>query len=234
MRRSLSIFFVIFCLFINISFARSVLKVKVIRVIDGDTVVLNNGIHLRYAGINALELHTPDGIPQPFAVEATKLNEKLTLGKVLILKLVPTKWDRYGRWVGELYYPNGTSVSEELIKSGYVLVCYYRDSKFLFKKYLPLQRQVLKAGKGIFALAKFIDTLRKGVYYIGNKRSRRFHFMSCPEARKVKRKVIFHSITEALYQGYCPARGCFDMIFPRKYIKLFFRSYNLKSSSVRP
>ncbi|NPA40237.1 MAG: nuclease [Thermodesulfobacteria bacterium] len=234
MRKTLSAFFIVFFWFFSLAFSRSVFRVKVIRVIDGDTVVLSNGIHLRYAGINALELHTPDGIPQPFAIEATKLNQKLTLGKTFLLKLVPTKKDRYGRWVGELYFPNGTSVSEELIKSGYVLVCYYRDSKFLFKKYLPLQREVLKKGKGIFALAKFIDVLRKGVYYVGNKRSKRFHFMSCPEARKIKRKVIFNSITEALYQGYCPARGCFDMIFPRKYIKLFFRSYNLKTSGVSP
>jgi len=219
--------------FVYQSFATRLIKVKVVRVIDGDTVVLSNGKHLRYAGINALELHTKTGIPQPFAVEATELNKRLTLNKTLYLKLVPSIYDRYGRWVGELYFPNGTSVSELLLKSGYVLVCYYRDSKPLFRKYLPLQRRVLRQNRGIFALARFIDSLEKGRVYIGNKRSKRFHAPSCREARFIRHKVIFHSIIEALYQGYCPARGCFNEIFPEKEVRLFFRRYYFKATHVR-
>jgi len=210
------------------------IKVKVTGVIDGDTVVLSNHAHLRYAGINALELHTDTGIPQPFAVEATELNKKLTLNKVLYLRLVPQKRDRFGRLLGDLFYPNGTSVSELLLRSGYVLVCYYRDSSFLFRKYLKIQRQVIRKNLGIFRLARFIDKLYPGRIYIGNKRSKRFHAASCKNAKKIRHKVIFHSILEALYAGYCPARGCFYEIFPQKAVELFFRRYYLKTTSIRP
>jgi micrococcal nuclease len=206
-----SFFFTSFFQIIPFEAQAKLIKVKVKRVIDGDTVVLSTGERLRYAGINTLELHTPEGKPQPFAVEAYLLNKKLTEGKTLYLKLSLRKRDRYGRLLGELYFPNGTAVSEILVKEGLALVCFYPGNAEFYKKYLPLQRKALKQRKGIFSL---IDKQPKGIVYIGNKRSRRFHHPLCPEARKIRRKVYFKSLEEAFYKGYCPSRKCFNLIFP--------------------
>ncbi len=199
----------------RLSFNKSgLIKVRVKRVIDGDTVVLQNGERLRYVGIDALELHTPSGKPEPFAVEAYLLNKKLVEGKVLYLEINRyRKRDRYGRLLGELYFPNGTSVSEILVEKGLALVCYYPGSWKYYEKYLPLQREALKKRIGIFSL---IDKQPKGIIYIGNRRSRRFHHPACPEARFIKRKIYFKSLEEAFYAGYCPSRECFNLIFPNQ------------------
>jgi micrococcal nuclease len=199
---------------------KKLVKVFIKKVIDGDTVVLGNGERLRYAGINTLELHTLEGIPEPFAKEAYELNKKLVEGKYLYLKLSKRRRDRYGRLLGELYFENGTSVSEILVKKGLALVCKYKGNQNLYLKYLPLQREALKKRIGIFSLIdkepvpEFLFHGKKIRGYIGNKRSKRFHHPKCPEARFIRRKVILHTLEEAFYKGYCPARCCFNLIFP--------------------
>jgi len=210
-------FFLLLLLFLFISCQKSpqssqnsLIKVKVKRVIDGDTVILENGEKLRYAGINAPEIHTPSGIPQPFALASYKLNKNLTEGKTFYLEFSLRKRDRYRRLLGELYFENGTAVSEILVREGLAFVCYYPGSAKFYEKYLPLQKEAIKKRKGIFS---FLDKQPSNVTYIGNKKSRRFHHPDCPNAKKIKRKIYFKSLEEALLKGYCPARGCFDLIF---------------------
>jgi len=186
------------------------IRVSVERVIDGDTVVLGNGERLRYAGINAPELHTEKGIPQPFALESYEFNKKLVEGKTLYLELALRERDRYGRLLGELYFENGTSVSELLVREGLAFVCYYPGSGKYYERYLPIQKEAIKERKGIFSL---LDKEPKGLIYVGNRESKRFHHPDCPSVKKIKRKVYFKSIESALLKGYCPSRECFDLIF---------------------
>ena len=149
--------FTLVLLFFLVSFcwAGKGIKVKVLRVIDGDTVVIRvlqkvPGIkeveRLRYAGINTLELHTSSHIPHPFAEEAAQLNAKLTLGKVLSLKVSPRPRDRYGRLLGELYLPDGRSVSAEIVKQGLALVCFYPGNAEFYQALLPLQKKAILQG----------------------------------------------------------------------------------------
>lgn len=188
----------------------SLLKVKVIKVIDGDTVILENGEKLRYAGIDTPEIHTSTNTPQPFAISAFELNKKLTEGKILYFEQALRERDRYGRLLGELYFENGTAVSEILVKEGLAFVCFYPGSAKYYQKYLPLQKEAIKERKGIFSL---LEKEPKNVIYIGNEKSKRFHHSHCPEVEKIKRKVYFKSIESALLNGYCPSRECFELIF---------------------
>jgi len=180
------------------------------KVIDGDTVVLKDGEKLRYAAINALELHTDSGIPEPFAQEAFIKNKELTEGKALCLEKALRERDRYGRLLGELYYPNGTSISELLIKEGLAFVCYYEGSGKFFEKLLSVQREALSDPKNLFS---YIDKPQGKTIYIGNRKSRRFHHPQCIEAKRIKTKIIFKELKEALWEGYCPSRECSSLIF---------------------
>lgn len=216
LKKILHIFF-LFLFFLFISCERSAqtiknnfLKVRVVRVIDGDTVILENGEKLRYASIDTPEIHTSANTPQPFSISSFELNKKLTEGKTLYLELSLRERDKYGRLLGELYFENGTSVSEILVKEGFAFVCYYPGSEKYYQKYLLLQKYVVKERKGIFSLLKKEP---QNVIYIGNKKSRRFHHPDCPEAEKIKRKIYFKSLEEAFLNGYCPSRECFDLIF---------------------
>jgi len=178
-------------------------EVRVIRVIDGDTVVLANGEHLRYAGINAPELRTRLGPPEPFAREAFLRNRQLVEGKRLHFEPAERRRDRHGRLLGFLFLPNGRMVSEVLVSEGLAMACYYPGSTRYYRRLLAIQRKALREGRGLFG-----ELDRGRGPYIGNARSRRFHRRDCPEARRIRRRVIFKSLREAFWAGYCPARGC--------------------------
>jgi micrococcal nuclease len=187
------------------------LKVKVQRAIDGDTVLLEGGERLRYAGINTLELHTPDGKPEPLAEEAYRRNRELTEGKSFCLEKTLRERDHYGRLLGDLYFPNGTSISEILLSEGLGLVCFYEGSAKISERLLPVQREALMKRVGLFS---YVEKPQAKVNFIGNKKSRRFHHPDCKEARKIKQKVIFNNLEEPLREGYCPSRECLPLIFP--------------------
>lgn len=217
----LKIFFLIFLSFTILNCKKAsqknsldLLKVKIIKVLDGDTVVLENGEKLRYAGINTLERKTESGEPEPFAEEAYQLNKKLVEDKTLYLELSSKERDIYGRLLGELYFENGTSVSEILVKNGLALVCHYPGNAKYYEKYLPLQREALKQRKGIFSL---LDQFPKKFNLVGNKNSKRFHLSNCSEVKKIKKKVFFKNLEEAFFEGYCPSKECFNFNLIKAY-----------------
>ncbi len=75
---------------------------RVTRVIDGDTVILAGGEHVRYIGIDAPEMDPPE----PFGSAAAAANRELVQDKVVRLETDTSETDRYGRllryvWVGD-------------------------------------------------------------------------------------------------------------------------------------
>lgn len=103
---------------------------KVSRVIDGDTIQLENGDKVRYIGIDTPETVDPSKAIQCFGKEASNKNKELVEGKeVRLVKDVSDK-DRYGRllryvYVGDLF------INLELVKQGYAYsYTYPPDVKF--------------------------------------------------------------------------------------------------------
>ncbi len=90
------------------------------RVIDGDTIELNDGRKVRYIGINTPELHHPVIPVQCFGKEAMEKNKELVEGKTISMKKDVSETDRYKRllryvWVGPIF------VNEYLVREGYAL-----------------------------------------------------------------------------------------------------------------
>lgn len=70
---------------------------------DGDTIILDNGLHVRYQGINTPERGRFIRDPAPFAEKAKDRNcELLSSGRVR-LRLGKTPMDRYGRVLARVY-----------------------------------------------------------------------------------------------------------------------------------
>ncbi len=84
------------------------------RVIDGDTVVLENGERLRYLGVD-----TPESFGQPEcgADEATALNRRLVEGRSVDLLPGPEERDQFGRLLGYVF-ADGVFVNAELVWEG--------------------------------------------------------------------------------------------------------------------
>ena len=88
---------------------------KVQRVVDGDTVVLENGSIVRYVGITAPETN------EPFEKQASEENRKLVEGKTVTLEYDNYKGDKFGRILAYLII-DGKNVSIELARLGMVVI----------------------------------------------------------------------------------------------------------------
>jgi endonuclease YncB( thermonuclease family) len=178
-------------------------------VIDGDTVILDDGRRIRYLGINAPEINHKNQQGQPYAFVAKRFNRKLVTGRRIRLEFGPKKKDRYGRVLAYLFLADGTFVNRELLARGYG----YFYPTAIPGKYdhllLKTQRTAMAAGIGIWK--KWRQPVN-GAGYIGNRRSRRFHRVNCRDGKKISRKHRrrFTSMWEAFEAGFAPAKGCID------------------------
>lgn len=121
-------------------------KGKVKRVVDGDTVVLENGSIVRYVGITAPENN------DPFEKESTEENRKLVEGKTVSLEYDNYKGDKFGRILAYLVV-NGKNISVELARKGLAQVVIYQHKKpFIYaNELLKAQNEAKKKKLGIWS-----------------------------------------------------------------------------------
>ena len=96
---------------------------RIERVIDGDTVQLADGRHLRYIGLDTPEMRRHEGNqwienPQPFAREAMAFNRRLVEGKAVRFEYDTQHFDKYNRLLAYVYLGD-LMVNEELLRQGY-------------------------------------------------------------------------------------------------------------------
>lgn len=105
----------IFCISWFAASAEKILQVKVLSVIDGNTLIVltpdNDDYRLVLNGIDSPELQ------QEFGEEAKKYLEKLLLNKQVEATFLGK--DRWGNTISTIKLKNGKDVREELVKQGY-------------------------------------------------------------------------------------------------------------------
>jgi len=116
----------------------------VVRVVDGDTVELDNGHKVRYVGIN-----TPEA-GQPFYEEAKEANRQLVEGKQVLLEFDFTPYDMYGRWLAYLFV-DGRFVNYELIRRGFANVYTVPPNVKYDGLLRQAERQAREEGAGLWA-----------------------------------------------------------------------------------
>ncbi|NCU42542.1 MAG: hypothetical protein EOM19_07585 [Candidatus Moranbacteria bacterium] len=105
--------------------------VYVKRVIDGDTLEIEDGSRVRYIGIDTPEMsQKKDQKEECFAKEATQKNRDLVEGKTVRLEKDISETDKYGRLLRYVYI-EGEMVNEILVRDGYAYaVTFPPDVKF--------------------------------------------------------------------------------------------------------
>jgi len=115
----LLVFFIVLLFIINYSFLDKSLEnfltdykfSNVKRVIDGDTIVLEDNIHVRLLGINSPEKN------EKYYLEAKNFLNELVLNKKIRIEFGKEKKDRYKRTLAYLYY-NNENINKALIEKG--------------------------------------------------------------------------------------------------------------------
>jgi micrococcal nuclease len=107
------------------SLAGEYAKVKVLRVIDGDTVCVAlklpkfgmSKIRVRLIGIDAPETRTKNLVEKEAGVRSKKELREMVEGKVV--GLIAGKFDNFGRVLGRLVFEDKTDVGQKLVDGGF-------------------------------------------------------------------------------------------------------------------
>ncbi|MCF7873099.1 MAG: thermonuclease family protein [Candidatus Omnitrophica bacterium] len=136
-------------------------EIKVKKVVDGDTIILSTGEHLRYIGIDTPESRIKKGAqfvydPQPFAREATQFNKKLVEGKTIRVEFDIDKKDRYGRLLGYCFI-NDNFVNKELLEKGYATLYTYPPNVKYVEVLAKAQKQARQSNRGMWGVYQAIS-----------------------------------------------------------------------------
>jgi len=128
----------------------------VLRVIDGDTIVIRHNDHdttVRLIGVDTPETVHPSKPIQHYGKEASSFLHNLLTGESVHLEppASGSPQDRYGRLLAYVYRaPDGLFVNEELIRQGYGRA--YTTYPFLRSdRFVNRQRSAQAAGRGLWA-----------------------------------------------------------------------------------
>lgn len=132
----------------NIEKQEMLLKVE--KVVDGDTIKLENGEVVRYIGIDTPETVHPSEPVQCFGKEASDKNKDLVEGKLVKLEKDITDRDKYGRllryvWVGDLF------VNDYLVREGYAYVYTYPPDVKYSEQFVQSQKEARENNRGLWA-----------------------------------------------------------------------------------
>ena len=134
---------------------------RVEHVIDGDTVALWDGRHVRYIGLDTPEMRRHEGNswiedPEPFAREATAFNRSLVEGKSVRLEYDAQPFDKYNRLLAYVSLPAADGkelmVNEELLRQGYAqLLTIPPDVKYV-ERFRAAAQEARDAKRGLWGL----------------------------------------------------------------------------------
>ncbi|MDL2275353.1 thermonuclease family protein [Desulfosarcina sp. OttesenSCG-928-G10] len=177
-------------------------------VADGDTIILKDGRHVRYIGIDAPEIDHQKPRKTPMGTRARSVNQQLV--GPFSLKLVYDKEtkDHYGRTLAYVYRNDGLFVNLEMVKTGNAWCLYLSPNLSHTEAFLDAQREAMNQGLGIWQTIG--RDQKASVPCTGNSRSRRFHSPACPDGKKISKKnqVVFTRQWDAFWEGFSPHRKC--------------------------
>lgn len=127
------------------------LTARVSKVVDGDTLHLDDGRKVRLIGINTPEIGR-EGVPsEPFAQQArSRLIELLGDQSMVRLKIGRDARDRYGRLLAHAFTVGGESIEERLIEEGLGMAVAIPPNLLLQSCLFQVQSQVRGARIGVW------------------------------------------------------------------------------------
>ncbi len=141
------------------------IKVKVARVIDGDTFVLSDSQHVRMLGIDTPELPHLSNPAEAYSDSAKILTAQLIDGKIIKLTFAcPSgtqrrrdgkSFDIFGRllayvWLTDIYGKDSVFVQAELLKKGYARISHYPKGMQYYEIFYNLRRTAMNNNLGIW------------------------------------------------------------------------------------
>lgn len=119
------------------------------KVIDGDTLALANGEHVRLIGIDAPELHHPELPVQRFSREAADFLLKKLDGQDVTLEIIPGGERDVYKHLLAYVYAGKAMLNEEMIRNGYAFA-YAKQAHPRLAQFLQLENEARRAHRGLW------------------------------------------------------------------------------------
>jgi micrococcal nuclease len=125
---------------------------KVVEIVDGDTLILNDGREIRLVGIQApkLPLGRRNFKTWPLADKAKSALLKLALYKTVTLSYGGRRIDRYNRLLAHLHDEKGLWIQGELLRRGMARVYSFSDNRAVVADMLKIEREARGERRGIW------------------------------------------------------------------------------------
>lgn len=123
---------------------------KVTRVIDGDTIELEDGSRIRYIGIDTPETVDPDRPVECFGKAASERNKKLVDGRTVRLEKDISETDRYGRLLRYVYVDD-VLINLSLVEEGYAYAYTYPPDVAFAERFTEAERIARENDRGLWA-----------------------------------------------------------------------------------
>jgi len=124
-------------------------KVKVTRVVDGDTIVIESGEKVRFIGIDTPETVKPNTPVQCFGKEASNKTKELLEGKEVELEKDISETDKYGRLLRYIFLDD-VFVNQYLVGEGYAYSSSYPPDIKYQEVFREAQRKAEEENKGLW------------------------------------------------------------------------------------
>ncbi len=128
---------------------------QVARVYDGDTVVLENGKHVRLLGINTPEIESHQRAEEPGGVAAKKwLQHQLQKSKVY-LEFDQVRQDKYKRSLAHVFLPDGKHLNLAILEVGLATVSIIPPNGRYTDQLIQAQQHAEKQKLGIWSMPEY-------------------------------------------------------------------------------
>ena len=184
--------------------------IKCTRVVDGTTIILNNGEPVRLIGVNIPETRNNNKQVEHHRNEAFVFAKKMVEGKEVRLEYDQQQRDKHGRLLAYVHLMDGTFLNAEIIKQGYGNV--YTEFPFKYmEEFGKYEKEAREAKRGLWAdrpSKKEPKYIRE--FYLGANDSAIYHVPTCALIRKVNPldRKMFNSVKKAVAAGYVPCKIC--------------------------
>ncbi len=155
------------------------------KVYDGDTIILEDGKHIRLLGVNTPEIESRQRAEEPGGVAAKKWLQAQLHDKKVYLEYDEVKIDKYKRQLAHVFLSNGKHLNVMLLENGWGTVSIIPPNGRYSDKLIQAQQHAEKMRLGIWAMPEYqLEPITK----IANHTKGWRRFSATPHAIKKNRK----------------------------------------------
>jgi micrococcal nuclease len=130
-------------------------RYRVEKVIDGDTIVVQQGGKVRLLGINAPEIAHRDSAAEPLGDRAHRRLRRLLEGRHVYLEFDQRRRDRFERLLAHVTLEDGTVINELLLREGLARALFLQPNMRHLQRYFQVEAEARAARRGIWSRPEF-------------------------------------------------------------------------------